>query len=168
MFPFQGMNPEQWAKLAEEDPETLAELGRLFQALPPEQISRMQTAVHNAMAGFDVTAEMLEIERSFPAELREKLVKLASAAAISAASPHFPGSSQASPFGASLASGETDVGIPEVLHEPVREGLKSVSSSGTSDLPKDVKQARMTVLLALRESKLTCEEAYSALFGAES
>jgi hypothetical protein len=59
------------------DPKALMELSQLIQQLPPEQLSRMQTLMHNMMAGYDVSREMEEFERNLPAGFREKLMALA-------------------------------------------------------------------------------------------
>lgn len=48
------------------DPKVLMELSNLMRQLPPAQIAKMQTVMHNMMAGFDVKGDMEELERSFP------------------------------------------------------------------------------------------------------
>jgi hypothetical protein len=58
------------------DPKLMMEMSRLVQQLPPEQLSRMQTLMHNMMAGFDVRAEMEAFERTLPAGFREKLMSM--------------------------------------------------------------------------------------------
>ncbi len=60
------------------DPKLIMELTQLVQQLPPEQLSRMQTLMHNAMAGFDTRVEMEEFEKSLPPGFREKIVALLS------------------------------------------------------------------------------------------
>jgi hypothetical protein len=57
-------------------PETLMKLTRLVQELPPPLILKMQTLMHNAMAGFDVRKEMEEFERGLPKGFREKMAAL--------------------------------------------------------------------------------------------
>jgi hypothetical protein len=70
-FPFMGgVDP---SKLK---PETLMQLTKLVQELPPSMLTRMQTLMHNAMAGFDVRKDMEEFERNLPAGFREKMAAL--------------------------------------------------------------------------------------------
>ncbi len=57
-------------------PETLMKLTRLVQELPPPMIMKMQSLMHNAMAGLDVRKEMEEFERNLPAGFREKMAAL--------------------------------------------------------------------------------------------
>ncbi len=57
-------------------PETLMKLTQLMQELPPGMISRIQTLMHNAMAGFDVRVEMAQWERELPPGFREKMAGL--------------------------------------------------------------------------------------------
>lgn len=57
-------------------PETLVKLTRLVQELPPPLIMKMQSLMHNAMAGLDVRREMEEFERNLPAGFREKMAAL--------------------------------------------------------------------------------------------
>ncbi|MBI2712398.1 MAG: hypothetical protein HYX41_06025 [Bdellovibrio sp.] len=56
------------------DPQTLMKLSQLVQSLPPDKLSRMQTLMHNMMAGFDVRKEMEEFEKTLPAGFREQLM----------------------------------------------------------------------------------------------
>ena len=58
------------------DPKALMEVSRLVQQLPQEQIYRMQTLMHNMMAGHDVRKEMEEFEKSLPPGFREKLMSV--------------------------------------------------------------------------------------------
>ena len=57
-------------------PETLMKLTRLVQELPPPMIMKMQSLMHNAMAGLDVRKEMEDFERNLPAGFREKMAAL--------------------------------------------------------------------------------------------
>lgn len=58
------------------DPKTLMEMSQLVQQLPPDQINRMQSIMHNMMAGFDVRKDMEEFEKSLPPGFREKLMSV--------------------------------------------------------------------------------------------
>jgi len=75
------------------DPKVLMELSQIVRQLPPDQLQRMQTMMHNMMAGFDVRAEMEEFEKSLPPGFREKLMAILGPAAFpqgQAASPAAP------------------------------------------------------------------------------
>jgi hypothetical protein len=67
MFP--GFDP---SKL---DPKVIHEISELMRTLPPEQLMKMQSIMHNSMAGFDVTEEVRKFESNLPAGFREKLAK---------------------------------------------------------------------------------------------
>ena len=58
------------------DPKALREMSRLIQELPPDKLNRMQTIMHNMMAGYDVRKEMEEFEKSLPPGFREKLMSV--------------------------------------------------------------------------------------------
>src|SRR4051812_639539 len=61
------------------DPKVLMALSELIQSLPADQLNRMQSLMHNAMAGFDVREQMAEFERNLPPGFREKLTTLIAA-----------------------------------------------------------------------------------------
>lgn len=63
------------------------ELSQLIQSLPPEQLNRMQTLMHNMMAGYDVRKEMEEFEKSLPPSFREKLMSIAATPVSSSSTP---------------------------------------------------------------------------------
>jgi hypothetical protein len=58
------------------NPETIAEISSLMRTLTPEQIMKMQTLMHNQMAGLNVTKEMMDFESSLPANFREKMARI--------------------------------------------------------------------------------------------
>lgn len=110
------------------DPKLLVELTQIVRQLPPEQISRMQSLMHNMMAGIDVRREMEEFEKSLPPGFREKLVAIMG--------PSMP--------------------------EPP-SGMTQVETS-SAPLELDERGARLTILRAVAEGKLSPEEAEKALF----
>jgi len=57
-------------------PQAIAELTTLMQSLSPDQIMKMQSLMHNAMAGFDVTKEMMAWEQGLPADFRAKMARI--------------------------------------------------------------------------------------------
>jgi hypothetical protein len=121
------------------DPQIMMQLSQLIQQLPPEKLNQMQSLMHNAMAGYDVKAQMEEFERSLPAGFREKLMSLIA----SNPSAFMPG------------AGEPSQGMaPQGVSEP--------SSSGAMD----VREARLTVLRGVASGKVSPEEAEQLLFNA--
>jgi len=58
------------------DPKVLMELSQMIQQLPPDKLTRMQSIMHNMMAGFDVKAELEEFEKSLPPGFRERLMSV--------------------------------------------------------------------------------------------
>lgn len=124
------------------DPQALAELTRLVQELPPQQIMRMQTLMHNAMAGHDTRKDMEEFERGLPPGFREKLMNILSrhsatfVAAVGGAAPP----NQAS-------------GIAQSQPAP-----------GPTAAPgNEVREARLTILRAVAAGRMTPEDAETLL-----
>jgi hypothetical protein len=68
---FAGIDP---SKL---DPKVIQELTDLMRTLPPGQLMKMQTIMHNSMAGIDVTKDVQAFEASLKPEFRERLARLA-------------------------------------------------------------------------------------------
>lgn len=73
MNPFMGLGNLDPSKM---DPKVLAELTQIVRQLPPDKIARMQSIMHNMMAGFDVSKEMEEFERTLPPGFREKVLSI--------------------------------------------------------------------------------------------
>jgi hypothetical protein len=115
------------------DPKLLMELSQLVRQLPPEQLSRMQSLMHNMMAGFDVRREMEEFEHSLPPGFREKLVTLMM--------------SQGGP-GAFGGLGAT----------------ASPVESAPASTEMNLREARITLLRAVAEGRMSPEDAETALF----
>ena len=61
-------------------------LSQLIRELPSEQLSKMQTLMHNMQAGFDVRKEMEEFERALPPGFRERMMSIMASAGVPAAS----------------------------------------------------------------------------------
>ncbi|MBC7385115.1 MAG: hypothetical protein H7301_03005 [Cryobacterium sp.] len=72
MFPGMpaGFDPSQM------DPRLIGEISQLMGTLPPEMMMKMQTLMHNAMAGHDVKTEMEAFERGLPDGFREKMARI--------------------------------------------------------------------------------------------
>ena len=128
MFP--GIDPSKM------DPKMMGELSQLIRELSPAQLSRMQTLMHNAMAGFDITREMAEFESSLPAGFREKIAAIMMKNGGAAA-----------------------------FAQPAEQAAPVLSSSAeASSVEMDVRQARLTVLRGVASGTLTPEEAERLLF----
>lgn len=122
------------------DPKLLMELSRMVQQLPPQQVQKMQTLMHNMMAGYDVSKEMEEFERSLPSGFREKLMTLMAG--------------QPMPFGAPGVAPKSDV----IDVEPL--------SASESNADMNLHEARLTILRAVADGRMAPEEAERLLFTA--
>lgn len=126
------------------DPKVMMEVSRLVQSLPPGQLNKMQTLMHNMMAGFDVRKEMEEFERSLPPGFREKLMSV---------------------FGAQ-AGGMVDpgpsMGIRPAPVEPAPEVIETSAQEVQEEM--SLREARMTILRGVAEGRLAPEEAERLLF----
>lgn len=58
------------------DPKLIAEISELMRTLPAPLMMKMQTIMHNSMAGIDVRKDMEEFERGLPPGFREKMAKI--------------------------------------------------------------------------------------------
>jgi hypothetical protein len=116
------------------DPKVLMELSQLIQQLPPDRLNRMQTLMHNMMAGYDVRKEMEEFEKNLPPGFREKLMSVMASQYASAPA------SQAAPI--------------EV----------EASSTAEASVDMNIREARMTILRAVAAGHMTPEDAERLLF----
>jgi hypothetical protein len=57
-------------------PEAIAEITALMRQMKPEQMMRLQTLMHNSLAGFNVTQEMQAFEAELPAGFREGMARV--------------------------------------------------------------------------------------------
>ncbi len=127
------------------DPKVLMELSQLIQKLPAEQLSRMQTLMHNTMAGYDMKKEMEDFERDLPPDFREKIVKIL-------------GSSITPP-----AQEIIDVSPVQPI-QPIQKETSSPSVESTGEM--NLHQARLTILRAVASGSIQPEEAEKLLFNA--
>jgi hypothetical protein len=121
------------------DPKLLMELSRVVQELPPSQLSRMQTLMHNMMAGFDVSREMAEFEQSLPPGFREKLMTIMTA---------------------SGATAGMNAGFTGASSIPVEAKAETEASTQNMNL----REARLTLLRAVASGSMSPEEAEKLLF----
>jgi hypothetical protein len=113
------------------DPKVMMQMAELVRQLPPDKISKMQTLMHNMMAGFDVKKEMEEFERGLPQGFREKLVSIM-------------GSSGLGPMGPSIT--------------------ETSANSAPATAEMGIRDARVTLLRAVAEGRMTPEDAEKLLF----
>jgi hypothetical protein len=57
-------------------PQAISEISELMSMLSPDQIMKMQSLMHNQMAGFNVANDMMEFEKSLPPSFREKMARV--------------------------------------------------------------------------------------------
>jgi hypothetical protein len=120
------------------DPKALLELSNLVRELPPEKIQKMQTLMHNMMAGHDVSKQMAEFEQSLPPGFREKLMSL-------------------------LAGQGAAFNVPQPS-QFVSPGPASPQAELQSSQAMDLREARLTILRAVSEGQLSPEDAERLLF----
>jgi hypothetical protein len=132
MFP-KGFDPSQL------DPKIIAELSDLMRSLPPEQLMKLQTLMHNTMAGHSSQAELLALESTFPPGFREKMLGIMMRSGLNPAS---------------LASGIS----------PAAQATPVSNASQNEPLPANEREARLTILRAVASGTIEVEDAYSVLF----
>jgi hypothetical protein len=131
-----GMPPFDPSKM---DPKVLMQLSELMRQLPPAQIQKMQTLMHNMMAGFDVKKDMEEFEKSLPPGFRDKMMSLLGGPGAAAAfTPPTP-----------QASNTIEV-------EP--------SSTPENSPEMNLRNARMTILQAVADGRMSPDQAEKLLF----
>lgn len=141
------------------DPKVLMELSQLIQQLPPDKLTRMQSLMHNVMAGFDVSKEMEEFEKSLPPGFREKMMSLV-ASQMGTGAFGFPPPTMATSTGPGMTQASSAAPTPRPDIEV------SSLSAGREEENLDVHGARMTVLRAVAEGTMSPEEAERILFSA--
>jgi hypothetical protein len=124
-FGFSNFDPSKM------DPKLLMQLSQLIQQLPPEQLQRMQTLMHNAMAGFDVRKDMEEFEKNLPPEFREKLISVIGTSSNQTASSSV---------------------------------VTSADNAYRDSNNMNLYEARLTILRAVKEGKISPEQAEKLLF----
>ena len=117
------------------NPQTLTELTDLMRSLTPEQMMKMQTLMHNTMAGMNVQNDMMEFEKSLPPNFREKMARLMY-----------------------LANGI------EVPAEAPSISLDEVPSISLHEAPKNEDEARLVILRSVAGGMISPEEAIKVLF----
>lgn len=128
------------------DPKLLMEMSQLIQQLSPEQMSHLQTLMHNMMAGYDVKQEMATFEQTLPPDFRTKMMSLMMQHGNINVS-----SATSSPFA-----------TPSV-HDSAAKTLDIVPTTESIE-SMDLTEARLTILRAVAQGTLSPEEAEKLLF----
>jgi hypothetical protein len=123
------------------DPKVMMQMADLVRQLPPDKISKMQTLMHNMMAGFDVQKDMEEFEKTLPPGFRETLVSIM-------------GSSNMGNMG----------GMPGMTTPHVEASKGAASAPSAPSATMGIRDARLTLLRAVAESRMSPEEAERLLF----
>ncbi|MBS1962502.1 MAG: hypothetical protein JST04_09815 [Bdellovibrionales bacterium] len=118
------------------DPKVIQELSELMRTLPPEKLMQMQTMMHNSMAGFDIMKDVQAFEAGLPPDFRAKLAKIM------------------------LSAGP----LPADAVIPTTGKAVETTAPKTEAPVTDVREARLTLLNAVRDGALTPEDALIALF----
>ena len=121
------------------DPRIVSELTALMRQLPPEKIMKMQSLMHNSMAGFDISKEVAEFENSLPFEFRQKLFQL-------------------------MSDGIKTGAVPTPQAAYTSSPAEAASTTAEASSKMTIKEARLTILRGVSEGTLTPEEALQALF----
>ncbi len=124
------------------DPKVLMQMSELVRQLPPEKLNRMQSLMHNMMAGYDVSKDLEEFEKSLPPGFREKLMGI-----VSSQPNAFAGT-----MGGAKPPGASTIQPP------------SSSTDSSSALPGNLREARLTILRAVAEGHMSPDEAERLLF----
>lgn len=119
------------------DPKMLMQLSELMRQLPPNQIQKMQTLMHNMMAGFDVKKDMEEFERGLPPGFKEKMMSIMGTGVM----PTFDASPSATPNSSTPSTTE----IP-------------------ASTEMNIRNARLTILQAVADGRMTPDQAEKLLF----
>ena len=129
---FPGMGGLDPSKLS---PQAIAEISDLMRTLSPEQIMKMQSLMHNAMGGFNVTKDMAEFESTLPPSFREKMARIM-----------YMANGIEVPAQASVAT--------QANSTPVQ----------TLENPTDMNEARLVILRSVAAGLMPPEEAFKVLF----
>jgi hypothetical protein len=148
------MNPNKFDP-SQLDPKTLMKLSELVRQLPPEKLGRMQTMMHNMMAGFDVRKEMEEFEKGLPPGFREQIMSSFMGAGMGAGVDSSMGSTRPSP------AAQADLEIPR-NSSPASETLSSTEETSSPEM--NLRDARLTLLRGVANGELSPEEAERLLF----
>ncbi|MFL5815581.1 MAG: hypothetical protein ACJ763_18570 [Bdellovibrionia bacterium] len=132
------------------DPKVLMQMSELVRQLPPEKLNRMQSLMHNMMAGHDVSKDLEEFEKSLPPGFREKLLSI-----VSSQPNAFAGA-----MGGAQGMGGSTIQPPSAS---VSTTGATIDASSTA-APSNLREARITILRAVAQGHMSPEEAEKLLF----
>jgi hypothetical protein len=121
------------------NPETIAEISDLMRLLTPEQMMKMQSLMHNQMAGINVANDMLAFESTLPPSFKEKMARIMYMANGITVPPR------------STALAPNAVSLNPALDESHAE-------------PTNEAEARLVILRSVQSGLLSPEEALRVLF----
>jgi hypothetical protein len=132
------------------DPKVLMQMSELVRQLPPEKLNRMQSLMHNMMAGYDVSKDLEEFEKSLPPGFREKLLAIVS--------------SQPNAFAGAMGGAK---GMGGATIQPPSSTVSTTGATiepSTAEAPANLREARLTILRAVAQGHMTPDEAEKLLF----
>jgi len=115
-------------------PQAIQEITDLMRTLTPSQMMKLQSIMHNQMAGFNVTNELMEFEQSMPPDFRAKMARILY-----------------------MANGI------EVPASPATNNTAPVSEATLAE-PKNENEARLVILQSVAAGMMSPEEALKVLF----
>ena len=129
MFPgMGGLDPSKMT------PEVIAEITEAMKMLTPGQMMKLQSLMHNQMAGFDVMKDMAALEQTLPQGFRERMARVLY-----------------------MANG---IVVPSAGNT----GDRAASVSEPSKLPENPDEARLVILQSVSNGFMSPEEALRVLF----
>ena len=130
MFPgMGGLDPSKMT------PEVIAEITEAMKMLTPEQMMKLQSLMHNQMAGFDVMKDMAALEQTLPQGFRERMARVLY-----------------------MANG---IAVPNA---GATAGRVEAQSPGAAKLPGNPDQARLVILKSVASGMMSPEDALKVLF----
>jgi len=128
------------------DPKLLMEMSQLIQQLSPDQMSHLQTLMHNMMAGYDVKQELAAFEQTLPPDFRSKMMSLM----MRQGGSNFSSAAQSTQNSAPM-----DITVDATS--------KTMDMESTTD-DMNLKEARLTILRAVAQGSLSPGDAEKLLF----
>ena len=130
MFPgMGGLDPSKMT------PEVIAEITEAMKMLTPGQMMKLQSLMHNQMAGFDVMKDMAALEQTLPQGFRERMARVLY-----------------------MANG---IAVPDA---GATAGRVEAQSPEAAKLPENPDEARLVILQSVSNGLMSPEEALRVLF----
>jgi hypothetical protein len=135
------------------DPKLLMQMSELVRQLPPDKLNKMQSLMHNMMAGFDVQKDLEEFERGLPPGFREKLLAIIGqnpSAFMGGMGPGMGADAGSAPGGATI--------------QPPSVSMTGATQAESVAPPANLREARLTILRAVADGRMSPDEAEKLLF----